>query len=247
MALPTNRTTFSEYCLRKLGKGAIDINVTEDQIQDRIDEAIEHFSEYHDEGTEHIFLKYQLTESDMVNSYITMPNNIIGVSGFLPYSGTSGGDAIFNVDYQYWFNNVDDITGGETQYYYVAMQHLQHIENMFDYLTPIRYNRVTNKVYIDDNLHEKFNAGDYMVFESWAIIDESMNTRFWQNKWLRDYTTALIKKQWGENLAKYDGVQMIGGTTFNAQRLIDEANNDIEKLEEQVKVTETAPMGVFIG
>lgn len=245
MALPTNRSDFLEYCLRKLGKGAIDINVTSEQSQDRIDEALEHFQEYHDEGTERILLSYQITQNDKDNKYISLPNNIIGVTGYLP--NKSGAASIFfDVEYQYMLSNVHEIANAEMQYFYVAMRHLENIDQMFDFLTPIRYNRVTNNVYLDENW-DTFTVGDYIVFEAYRIVDETTYSNIWKNKWFRDYTTALIKKQWGENLAKYDGVQMIGGTTFNAQRLIDEANQELEQLETQVKETETAPMGIFIG
>lgn len=247
MALPTKRSEFSDYCLRKLGQGAIDINVTIDQVDDRIDEALEHFNEYHDEGTERIFFSYELTQSDIDNRYVDLPNEIIGVSGILPKSSTIGGSALFNAEYQYWLTNVSDIAGAEMQYFYVAMRHLEQIDSLFDNIMPIRYNRVTNRVYIDEEVSQDYAAGEYLVLDSFRVVDSTTNSRIWSNKWLRDYTTALIQKQWGENLAKYDGVQMIGGTTFNAQRLIDEANQDLERLEEQVKVTETAPLGIFIG
>lgn len=247
MALPTTKTDFKNYILRKLGQGAIDINVTIDQVNDRVDEALEHFNEYHDEGTERIYVKYQLQQADIDNGYVILPDNIIGVSGILPTSGSSGGAAMFNVDFQFWLSNISDITSGSTQHFYIAMQHVEHIQNMFDNFMPVRYNRTTNKLYIDDNLSVRFSAGDYIVLEAYGIVDGSANERVWQNKWLRDYATALVKKQWGENLAKFSGVQMIGGTTFDAQRLIEEANTEIEKLEQQVKQDETAPMGIFIG
>ena len=247
MALPTTRIDFSEYCLRKLGKGAIDINVTEDQIQDRVDEALEHFSEYHDEGTEQILLRYQLTQSDIDNSYVDFNDEIIGVTGFLPGGNGISGSSLFDVEYQYWLANAHDVAGSQMQYFYIAMRHLENIDQMFDYLTPINYNRVTNRAYIHDQLSHKFGAGDYIIFTAFRVVDATTNARIWSNKWLRDYTTALIKKQWGENLAKYDGVQMIGGTTFNAQRLIDEANTELEALETLVKETESTPLGIYIG
>ena len=69
----------------------------------------------------------------------------------------------------------------------------------------------------------------------------------WTIKWLRDYTTALIKKQWGDNLSKYEGLQTIGGITFSGQQILDSATQELEKLETQVKDMEAAPLGVFIG
>lgn len=245
MPLPATRIEFKDYCLRKLGQGAITINVTDEQVEDRIDEALEHFQEYHDEGTERVFLEVTLTSGDIQNQYLDMPSDIIGVTGIIPNPGGSASQ-FWDVEYQYMLSNVHEIANANMRYFYVAMMHLESIFQMFDYHTPIRYNRVVNRVYLDENWGD-FAEGEILIFHAYRIVDPTTYARTWSNKWLRDYTTALIKQQWGENLAKYDGVQMIGGTTFNAQRLIDEANTEIERLEEQVKVLETAPLGIFIG
>ena len=141
--------------------------------------------------------------------------------------------------------NAQELSSAQLQYYYVSMTHLESFYQMFDWHTAIRYNRLTNTVYIDDDW-SKFSVGYKLIFDAYQIIPES-NTRLWGNKWLRDYATALIKKQWGENLSKFDGIQMIGGTVFNGTRLIDEANTELEALETQVKELETAPLGIFIG
>jgi len=244
MALPTTKAEFKNYVLRKLGQGAIDINVTTDQLDDRVDEALEHFSEYHDEGTERVLLDYQITSTDITNRYVTMPSDIIGVTGFV--ESPNSASTFFDVEYQYMLSNVHEIASANMRYFYVAMLHLDSIEQMFDWHTSIRYNRVTNKIYVDEDW-TKFSAGDYFIFYAYKIVDSDTNSRIWSNKWLRDYTTNLVKKQWGENLAKYEGVQMIGGVQFNAQRLIDEANQELEQLETQVKETESIPMGIFIG
>lgn len=247
MALPTTRAEFSDYCLRKLGDGAITINVTTDQIADRIDEALEHFYEYHDEGTERVLLEYTISGADLANHYIVMPENVIGIEGFLESPGNaSSASPYWNVEYQYWLANAYEIAGTNMRYFYVAMMHLENLYQMFDVHTAIRYNRVTNRLYIEDDW-TKFTVGEKFIFDAAVTIPESGFPRLWQNKWLRDYSTALIKKQWGENLSKFDQVQMIGGVVFNGQRLIDEANTDIEVLETQVKETETAPLGIFIG
>lgn len=244
MALPSSKEEFKEYCLRKLGKGAIDINVTDAQIEDRIDEALEHFFEYHDEGTERVFIKHEVTQTEMENEFIQMPDNVIGVSGFLPDRKRIS--SFFDIEYQFMQENVHDIANSELRYFYIAQKHLSLIEQMFDYLTPIRYNRVSNKVYIDQDWR-KFRVGEFLVFDTFKVIDVEQFNRVWQNKWLRDYTTSLIKLQWGQNLSKYEGVQVIGGISFNGTRFIDEANNEIERLEQQLKETETAPLGIFIG
>jgi len=248
MALPSNRTEFLEYCMRKLGKGAIDINVTQHQAQDRIDEAIEHFQEYHDDGSERAFISYQLTAADITNKYILLANlspKPLGISRFLSTKSAKGGTSFFDVEYQYMDSHVHSLSGSQMQYYYFAMQHLEHIENIFDFHTSINFNKHSTKVEIFEDWGT-FSADDYLVFDSLVELSETTST-MWTNKWLRDYTTALIKHQWGSNLSKYDGLQTIGGVTFSGRQILDDANLDIEKLELLIKDTEAAPLGVFIG
>ena len=248
MALPSNRTEFLEYCMRKLGKGAIDINVTSHQAQDRIDEAIEHFQEYHDEGSERAFIAYALTSGDITNKYITFSNltpKPLGISRYISTKSAKGGTSFFDVEYQYMDSHVHSLSGAQMQYYYFAMQHLEHIENIFDFHTAINFNKHSTKLEIFEDW-TTFAADDYLVFDAVVALSESTST-MWTNKWLRDYTTALIKQQWGDNLSKYEGLQTIGGVTFSGQQILTSANEELEKLETQVKDTEAAPLGVFIG
>lgn len=244
MALPATRVQFKDYCLRKLGSGAIDINVTETQIEDRIDEAIEHFHEYHDEGTERVYVEHQITQADIDNQYFQLPSTIIGVSGYLQRQ--SSVSSFYNVEYQFMQENIHDIANSEMRYYVIAQKHLSMIEFNFNNMPSIRYNKSVNKVYIDESWR-KMVVDQYIVFDAFRVVDPETYTLVWRNRWLRDYTTALIKLQWGQNLAKFDGVQVIGGLTFNATRMIDEANQEIERLEEQVKNLESVPLGIFIG
>jgi len=246
MALPITRTEFKDYCLRKLGQGAIDINVTVDQIEDRIDEALEHFNEYHDEGTERVFIKHQITQADLDNEYFSMSADVIGVTSFIPLSNNTNNN-IFSADYQYMQDLAHTSKSRQMQYFYVDMMNLSMVEQMFDYHTPIQYNRISNRVHIYENWESNFHVDDYILFDGFKIIDATAYARIWSNKWLRDYATNMIKLQWGENLAKYDGLATIGGATFNASRIMEEARTDIEKLEIQLKETESAPLGIFIG
>ena len=80
MAKPTNKEEFKQYCLRKLGHPVIQINVSDEQIDDRVDEAISFFNDYHYNGSEHIYLKHQLTQTDIDNGYINVPERLLGVT-----------------------------------------------------------------------------------------------------------------------------------------------------------------------
>ena len=80
----TSRTQLQDYCLRRLGWPVIEINVDEDQISDRLDDALEYFGEYHFDGVEKVFLKHTLTQTDIDNEYVPMNDPIIGVNRVLP-------------------------------------------------------------------------------------------------------------------------------------------------------------------
>lgn len=244
--LPQTREDFKEYCLRKLGKGAIQINVTEDQTDDRINEALEHFYEYHDEGTERVFLSHETTQDDMDNEYFTMPDDIIGIEGYMKDLGQMG-SVDFDVEYHFMQDNMHDINSGEFRYFWTSMMQISMIEQFFDYYTPIEYRRTSNRVYIHTDWKRKFSVGQHVVFDATRMIDADEFGRVWQNKWLRDYATSLIKMQWGQNLSKYEGIVLMNGVQFDGKRLIDEAQQELENLEQQVKETETHPLPIIVG
>lgn len=244
--LPTTRQEFKDYCLRKLGKGALQINVTDEQINDRVDEALEHFYEYHDEGTERVFISKEVTQQDIDNKYITMPDDIIGIKGFLQDLGQMS--AIdFDVEYHFMQDNIHDVSSAEFRYFWTSMMQIAMIEQFFDYYTSFEYKRTTNRVHIHTDWKRRFSPGKQIVFDAWRIIDPDEFGRVWQNKWIRDFATALIKMQWGQNLSKYEGVVLMNGVQFDGKRLISEAEQEIEKLEQQVKETETQPLSIIIG
>ena len=147
MAQPTTRTQFKEWCLRKLGKPVIEINVDVDQIDDRVDEALSYYWDYHFDGTERTFLKHQITADDITNGYITVPENIIGVVNLFPIgSSITASSGMFNVQYQFVLNNIHDMVNYNMTNYYMSMQNLQFMEELLVGKQPIRYNRHVNKL-----------------------------------------------------------------------------------------------------
>ena len=112
MAQPTTREQFKGWVLRKLGAPVIDINVSDEQIDDRLDEAIDFWRDYHYNGSQLVYMKHQITQDDKDNGYIELPTTILGISGiFNMQSSISTGGGIFNVQYQFVLNNLEDITG----------------------------------------------------------------------------------------------------------------------------------------
>src|SRR6056300_1253730 len=142
MAQPTTRKEFKEWCLRKLGKPVIEINVDQDQADDRIDEALSYYWDYHFDGAEKTFLKHQIPATDKANGYIDVPENIIGVINIFNLgSNITASTVMFNVKYQFVLNNLHDFVNYNMVNFYMSMQHLQFMEEILVGKQPIRYNR----------------------------------------------------------------------------------------------------------
>lgn len=246
MAVPTDRASFIEYCLRKLGKPVIEINVDPDQVDDRIDEALRYFWDYHFDGSDKTYYKYQVTAQDKVNRFITMPDNIIGVVNIFEIGQALNTNNLFNIRYQIALNDLYTLTSVSMVPYYMAMSHVQFLEQMLVGKQPLRYNRHMNQLFIDMDWNI-INPGDYIIVEAYQVVDPDVYTKAWSDRWLARYAECLIKQQWGQNLSKYDGMKMPGGLTFNGKRIFDEAVQERAALEKEMIYTYSLPALDMIG
>lgn len=246
MAVPTSRSEFKEYCLRKLGKPVIEINVDDDQVEDRIDEALKYYMDYHFDGSEKTYYKYQVTTNDITNKYISMPENIMGVVNLFPIGQGLNTNNLFNIRYQIALNDLYTLTSVSMVPYYMALTHVQFLEQMLVGQQPLRYNRVINKLYIDMDW-TIVNVGDYIVAEAYQVVDPDTYTRAWGEYWLQKYATCLIKQQWGNNLKKFSGMQLPGGVTFNGQQIYDEATQERNEIEHEMITSYSLPIADMIG
>ena len=233
MAVPSSRSTFKEFCLRRLGKPVIEINVDDDQVEDRIDEALQFYWDYHYDGTERTFYKWAITASDKTNGYVTVPENIIGIINLFDIGDAVNTNNLFNIRYQIALNDLYTLTSQSMVPYYMAMQHIQMLEELLVGKQPLRYNRHTDRLYIDMDW-DKFADGDYLIAEAYQVIDPDTYADVWKSNWLQKYATALIKRQWGSNLSKFEGMQLPGGLTFNGAKIYDDANAEIERMEQEM-------------
>ena len=232
MAQPTNRTEFIEHVLRKIGAPVIEINVADEQIEDRVDEAVSFWRDYHYNGSQMVYLKHQITQDDIDNGYFPLPENILGISRVFDLtSNLSSGTGIFNVSYQYVLNNLEDITGYNVANYYMNMQHLEMLQEILVGKPHIRYNRHVNKLHIDIE-KELFVVGEYIVVEAYDVIDPATYSEVWTDRWLQNYASVLIREQWGMNLTKFTNMQLVGGVQFNGEQILQEAREERRQLEE---------------
>jgi hypothetical protein len=246
MAVPTSRAEFKEFCLRKLGKPVIEINVDDDQIDDRIDEALRYYWDYHFDGADKVYYKYQVTQQDKTNRYITMPDNIIGVVNLFEVGQALNTNNLFNIRYQIALNDLYTLTSVSMVPYYMALQHIQFLEQFLVGKQPIRYNRNINKLYIDMDWNI-INEGDYLLVEAYQIVDPDIYTRAWSEWWLQEYATTLIKEQWGNNLKKFGNMQLPGGITFNGQQIYDEAVEQKRDMQRDMVENLSLPATDMIG
>jgi hypothetical protein len=246
MAIPNSRATFKEYCLRKLGKPVIEINVDDDQVDDRIDEALRYYWDYHFDGSEKTYYKYPVTDTDKTNKYITMPDNIIGVVTLFPIGQALNTNNLFNIRYQIALNDLYTLTSVSMVPYYMALTHVQFLEQFLVGQQPLRYNRHNNRLYIDMDW-SMLNVGDFIIVEAYQILNPDVYTKAWADRWLARYAECLIKQQWGQNLKKFQGMQMPGGLTFNGQKIYDEATQERDTLEHEMINSYSLPVTDMIG
>lgn len=323
MAIPATRSEFKEYCLRKLGKPVIEINVDDDQLEDRIDQALAYYNDYHFDGSEKIYYKHQIVGSERpgaantitlnsggttysntdtvtisggtgavatVNTHangtiqsinlsaygsgysntstitintstgtganaslitgdgsLVVPENLIGVVRVFSIGDPAmRSDDLFNIRYQIALNELYNLTSVSLTPYYTARMHLSLIQELLVGKQPIRFNRHTDKLYVDMDW-EKMNNNEYLLFEAYQKLDPDTYSDIWSDRWLQNYCTALIKLQWGSNLTKFSGMQLPGGVQFNGERILVDAQNEVAKLEAEMISSYSLPVMDMIG
>ena len=247
MATPSSRQGLIDYCLRKLGHPVVEINVDEDQIEDRIDEAFQFYRDFHYDAVEKVYLKELMTSNTIAQEYVTLNDSIISVERVLQFSNKTTGAGVFDVRYQLMLNDIQSLTNTDLQYYSALKTNLQLINDLLTGQKPIRFNRHMNRMSIDMDWSRDIGVGDYIIIEAWRILDPDAYTDVYNDGFLKRYATALIKQQWGVNMKKFEGVQLPGGVLLNGQRIYDEATEEIKDLREEVQNTSQLPIDFFTG
>jgi hypothetical protein len=249
MAIDT-RDKLIDYCKRRLGDPVIEINVDEDQVEDRIDEALQLYREYHSDGSYRSYLKHVITQDDLDNGYITVSNSVLSVNRMFPVESSSVGRGMFSVKYQMHLNDLYYLNTfmGELAYYEQMMQYLSMLDLKLNGHPQIDFSRVQSRIYIHGDLEDgTLEVGDYILVEAIVAITPAQATKIYDDRWIKEYATALIKLQWGQNLIKFDGVQLPGGVTINARQIYEDAQADIERLREELRLEHEMPVDFFVG
>ena len=247
MAVPSSRETFKEFCLRRLGKPVIEINVDDDQVGDAIDTALNYYHDYHFDGSQRTFLKHQVTADDKTNGYISISNtDTIGIIDIFDIGDATSTNNLFNIRYQIALNDLYDLSRYDLVPFYMNFMNIRFIEEILIGKQPLKFNRHINRLYVDMDW-DKFNTGDYLIAEVYNKVDPETYTDVYGARWLAEYATALIQIQWGRNLTKFVGMQLPGGVQFNGDTILSQGLEAKNKLEEEMLSSYSLPVHDMTG
>ena len=263
---PASKTELKNYALRRLGYPAIDINVCDEQLDDLIEEAIDYFQEFAYNGSYKAFIKIEVTEAIKTaaksttqmgstnwyegQEFVSLPPGVLSVNHVYSQIGASSVTPgnIFNIKYQIFLNDIYAMTHGHILHYFMTSQYLETL----DWVTNssmnrrVRFNEHQGRLYLDFDWNE-LQVGDYIMVEVLMRQDPDTYTAMYNDAWLKDYVEALFQQQWGRNLSKYDGVQMLGGVTLNGRRILEDGSQFKKDLEEQIRSQYELPPMDLIG
>jgi hypothetical protein len=265
MAEPSSRAQLKEYCLRKLGKPVIEINVDDDQIEDLIDDTLQLYRERSYDGVERVYLKYKLTSQDIANAkaytsttypsglsfseasggFLTMPDHILGVQGIFKISNAYVNN-MFGFRYQFFLNDFYNFYAYDLLNYYITMTYLETLDFMLEGNKSIRFHKTQNRLTIDLDW-SRVQPNDWLVIECFRALDPTQFTKIYNEIFVKKHLTSTIKRQWGQNLIKFEGIQMPGGVTFNGRQIYDDAIEELRELEEKMSSTYELPPLDMIG
>jgi hypothetical protein len=235
--------------LRRLGAPVIEVNIDDDQIEDRIDDALQFYQEYHSDATMRMYVKHQITAADIANKYITVTDNILYIKRILPLSNRSSSINMFDVKYQLHLNDIYDLSYiGDLVHYEMVQQYIAMLDMSLNGLETVsRFNRHMNRIYLDIDWEADVLEDDYIVLECMLVVDPTEFTDAYNDMFLKQYATQLIKQQWGANLIKFEGMQLPGGVTLNGRQIFEDATAEIEKIREQMQLNYEMPVDFYVG
>jgi len=252
-----SRDELIEYCLRNLGHPVVDINVDDEQLDDRIEEALQWFREHHPDGQKRFYLKHQITQTDIDNQYVDLDDtlDLSAVVRMVPMTFNTAHRGWFSDAWQVMAYTISDFTRqggilGDLAHYESMQQHLSLLDMKLGGTPQLTFDRQYNRI----NLHiskTKLKVDDYVLFEVYTIRDPDDSVTeynsLWNHRFVKEYATALIKRQWGTNLIKFDGMALPGGVTVNARLIYEDALADIERIMEKFRMEEDEGPMFFMG
>ena len=276
MAQPTTREEFKDYCLRRLGAPILEINVDQDQLDDIVDDAVQFYQEYHFDGIEQMYLKHQFTAEDVERfqetnelsstddpdgagwenrkNFIEVPDHVIGIQKVFGVTSNLSANEMWGLSNQYFLLDIFSFSSGYTfgnfdmSYYYMIKQYFETLDMVVNTggLVEYRFNKRQDRLYIDID-RTRVKEGRYLVIDCYRALDPQEWSQVYNDSFLKRYATALIKRQWGQNLIKYNNVQLPGGITLNGREIWEDGNNEVKELEAKMLTDYSLPPMDLIG
>tara|TARA_B100000686_G_C16800186_1_gene985381 strand:- start:4042 stop:4908 length:867 start_codon:yes stop_codon:yes gene_type:complete len=286
---PSTRQDLIDFCLRKLGAPVLEINVSDEQVDDAVDDALQLFHERHFDGVERMYLKYKVTQGDIdrgkaygysttsmnssgtghgvissgistsisgygtttstwmeTSNFLSMPDSVIGVEKIFKFDTSSISAGMFSIKYQLFLNDLYYFNSVELLQYAATKSYLEDIDFLLTADKQIRFNKRQNKLYLDIDWGSQ-SVDTWFILDCYRILDPTSNSGVYNDSFLKRYLTALIKRQWGQNLIKFKGVKLPGGLELNGREIYDDAEREIDNIREKMMVEYELPPYDFIG
>lgn len=181
------------------------------------------------------------------NNYIQIPDHIIGINKVMNFEGSNSlSSGMFSVKYQLFLNEVYNWSSIELLSYTMVKRYLEDIDFLLSTQKQIRFNQRQSKLYLDIDW-STLRRGQYIIIDCYRLLDPSESPKIWNDSFLKPYLTALIKKQWGQNLIKFQGVKLPGGTELNGRQIYDDGEKEISAILEKMSSTYELPPLDMIG
>ena len=183
---------------------------------------------------------------DETQNFIQIPDAVIGVEKVWKVDSRAIASNMFNITYQLFLNEIYYFSSMELLSYTQTKRYLEDIDFILHPDKQIRFNRRQNRLYIDAD-YSSMKTDDYLIIECYRTLDPNEYTKVYNDPFLKRYFTALLKKQWGMNLIKFQGVKLPGGVELNGRQIYDDGVAEIDRLEEAMLSTYELPAMDFIG
>lgn len=198
---------------------------------------------------------YQLAATDAFflgswdRQYFAVPDSVLSVVRVFPINQASfgGNTSVFNVFFQLRANETLGLIQADMTYYTMFKTYLSTLDMILPSERSFRFNRRTEKLHLDVSWYDLLTPDDIVLAEVHMITDPEVFLSAYNDMFVKRYATLLIKKQWASNLSKFDGVKLPGGVTLNGAKLYQEAMDEIEKLEDEIRITWEVPAMFQVG
>ena len=181
------------------------------------------------------------------SNYLQVPPDILGITKVFHFDGSNRmSSGMFSLKYQLFLNDIYYYGSTELLSYAMTKTYLEDINFLLTTQKQIRFNKRQDRLYLDIDW-SSITDGEFLVIDCYRTLDPNDYARVFNDSFLKRYFTALLKKQWGQNLIKFQGVKLPGGVELNGRQIYDDAMNDLTIIREQMSNTYELPPLDFIG